>query len=66
MKEYNWVKLYLDASFSRIVNCWADKGWRVVHIDVWRDDVEGVKFTVANVFFERDKKEHTDDQDNIN
>ena len=56
MKEYTWIRTRLDSSFSREVNSWADKGWRVVHIDIWRDPVAGVMFPVANVFFERDKK----------
>lgn len=64
MKEYTWIKTYVDAAFSREVNRMADQGWRVVHIDCWHESICGHQVTHANVFFERDKKEHTDGQDN--
>lgn len=44
----------------------ADQGWRVVHVDCWRESVLGRMETYANVFLERDKDEHTDEQDTTN
>ena len=56
MKEYTWIRTRLDSSFSREVNIWADKGWKVVHIDCRRESIAGSNISYANVFLERDKK----------
>lgn len=66
MKEHAQIKTRLGFAFSINVNHLTDQGWKVASIDCRRESIAGRSISYANVFLERDKNEHTDDQDNIN
>lgn len=64
MKEHAQIKTRLGFSFPINVNPLTAQGWKVVSIDCRRESIAGRTISYANVFLERDKKEHTDGQDN--
>lgn len=64
MKEHAQIQTRLGFAFSINVNYLTAQGWKVKSIDCRRESIAGRSISYANVFLERDKKEHTDDQDN--
>lgn len=64
MKEHTQIKTRLGFAFSINVNYLTSQGWKVASIDCRRESIAGRSISYANVFLERDKKEHTNDQDN--